>query len=81
MVNTLIYFIDKKIQLKNAMDEGIALKYLLKQKENELDKLENELNISGSIPTTLIEKIKSLKNVIEKIKKDEMILNPFRRFI
>jgi len=66
------YFLDKKHLLKGALDESEILKSLLFKKENELARMQQELDVSedeGSIQ--IIDKIKKLKSDIEKLKEDE----------
>ncbi|MFO7445472.1 MAG: sigma 54-interacting transcriptional regulator [Ignavibacteriaceae bacterium] len=70
--NSIIYTIEKKQQLKVVLDESTALKNLLEQKGIQLRRLEKELNVSpGESTGLLIDRIKLLKNEIDKIKKDE----------
>ena len=66
------YLLDKKHSLKGALDESEILKSLLVKKENELARMQQELDVSeddGSIQT--IDKIKKLKSDIEKLKENE----------
>ena len=66
------YFLGKKHLLKGALDESDILKSLLVKKENELERMHQELDVSkdeGSIQ--IIEKIKKLKSDIEKLRGDE----------
>jgi len=66
------YFLDKKHLLKGALDESEILKSLLVKKENELARMQQELDVSeddGSVQ--IIDKIKKLKLDIEKLKEDE----------
>src|SRR5690606_17043156 len=67
----IISFADKKNQLKISMDEGLALRNTLIKKENELKLLENELNMKQGDNQPLIDKVRALKDQIEKLRKDE----------
>ncbi len=63
---------EDKIKLQGVKDEANLLKRLLSKKEDELEKLQKELNLShddGS--NSLINKIKLLKADIEKLKENE----------
>ena len=72
LCDVLFYIFEKKILLDGAMDESQMLKSLLVAKENELLKLQNEPNVSESSNSLkLLEKIKSLKADIEKLKENE----------
>ncbi len=63
---------EDKIQLQGIIDETNLLKTLLARKENELEKLQKELNLTGDGSSqSLVEKIKSLKSDIEKLKENE----------
>ncbi len=63
---------EDKIQLKGIIDEANLLKNLLSKKENELVRLQKELNISSQESSqSLVDKIKSLKADIEKLKENE----------
>ncbi len=66
------YFLDKKHLLKGALGESEILKSLLVKKENELSRMQQELDVTedeGSVK--IIDKIKKLKSDIEKLKEDE----------
>ncbi len=72
LLDSIFFLLDKKIILEGAVDETNLLKRLLDNKENELIKLQKELNLSGEDgSSSLIEKIKSLKSDIEKLKETE----------
>ena len=66
------YILEKQDLLKGALDESEVLKKLLSSKEEELNKLQKELDLS---PETggqkVIERIKSLKADIERLKENE----------
>ncbi len=66
------YLLDKKHSLKGVLDESEILKSLLVKKENELARMQQELDVSedeGAVK--IIDKIKKLKSDIEKLKEDE----------
>lgn len=65
-----LYEIDKrKKSLKGALDETKVLKNLLKVKQNNLEALQTELNLSSEADSSnILEKIKSLMNDIAKLK-------------
>ncbi|MHB1688056.1 MAG: sigma 54-interacting transcriptional regulator [Ignavibacteriaceae bacterium] len=70
--DVFFYLFEKKILLEGAIDESQILKSLLSAKEQELSKLQKGLNISESANSfKLIEKIKSLKADIDKLKENE----------
>jgi len=72
ILDSAFFLLDKKIILEGAVDETNLLKKLLENKEYELNKLQKELNLSGeSGSTALLEKIKTLKIDIEKLKETE----------
>ncbi len=72
LCDILFYILEKKILLEGAIDESQILKSLLTVKEQELSKLQKELNISGESGSyKLIEKIKSLKSDIDRLKENE----------
>jgi len=72
ILTDFIFFLsEKENQLKGVLDETIVLRNLLYKKEGELEGLQKELNLSGdSTSNTLIEKIKSLKKDIERLKEN-----------
>ncbi len=66
------YLFEKKILLEGAIDESQILKSLLLTKEEELSNLQKELNVSESANSfKLMEKIKSLKSDIDKLREKE----------
>ncbi len=68
---SLIFF-EREKQLKGITNETEILKNLLSKKETELSHLQKELNIEGgSGSESLIEKIKTLKSKINKLKEKE----------
>ena len=72
ITDSIFFLLDRKLLLQGVMDESNLLKKLLSNKEQELVKLQKELNISGESSSYLvIEKIKSLKADIEKLKESE----------
>jgi transcriptional regulator with GAF, ATPase, and Fis domain/CHASE2 domain-containing sensor protein len=66
-----LYFIQGKEELKGALDETTALRNLLISKENELSKLQSEVQASGKESTQLQDKINALQNDIKKLKGSE----------
>jgi len=72
LLDSTFFLLDKKILLEGAVDETKILKKLLESKEHELIKFQKELNISDeSGSSALLEKIKTLKIDIEKLKENE----------
>ena len=72
LLDSTFFLLDKKILLEGAVDETKILKILLENKEQELIKLQKELNLSDeSGSSALLEKIKALKIDIEKLKETE----------
>jgi len=72
IADALSFMFEKRKLLRGALDESEVLKRLLEGKQNELLKLQKELDIteeSGS--HGLIEKIRTLKTEIDKFKEDE----------
>jgi DNA-binding NtrC family response regulator/CHASE2 domain-containing sensor protein len=72
LTEAVFFILEKKNLLRGALDESEVLKHLLDTKQTELSRLQNELNIveeSGS--TGIIEKIKTLKSDIEKLRESE----------
>lgn len=67
----VIHFTEGKNVLKNALDEASLLKKLLTSKEEQLTRLQKELDSSDEEPSGLLEKIKSLKKDIAKLKESE----------
>jgi DNA-binding NtrC family response regulator/CHASE2 domain-containing sensor protein len=63
--------LEKEEQLKGISDEKEILKNLLSKKENELFHLQKELNLDGNETESLIQKIKTIKSDIEKLKEKE----------
>jgi len=68
---SISYFLQGQKELRGAIDETTLLRNLLNSKENELLKLQVQLNESGTESTQLAEKIESLRNDIEKLKENE----------
>ncbi len=68
-----IFFLsEKEDQLKGVLDEAVLLKNLLNKKELELGRLQKELDLSGDgSSSSIVEKIKTLKNDIEKLKENK----------
>ncbi len=63
---------EKEVQLKGILDEAVLLKNLLNKKEIELERLQKELDLSGDeSSSSIVEKIKSLKNDIERLKENK----------
>ncbi len=72
VIDSVFFILNKNILLQGAVDESNFLKKLLLTKETELTRLQKELNITGENSShLLIEKIKSLKEDIEKLKETE----------
>jgi transcriptional regulator with GAF, ATPase, and Fis domain len=72
MLDLLFSLLESKNLLKGALDESEILKKLLASKQDELHRLQRELDIteeSGS--AGVITKIKKLKSDLEKLKEDE----------
>ncbi len=74
----VIFYIDKKDQLKGAVDESTLLKNLLAKKEDELKNIQLELEKkSGEQSSLLVKKIEDLKSDIQKLKSaDESEMEP-----
>ncbi|GAB6281894.1 MAG: hypothetical protein STSR0008_06370 [Ignavibacterium sp.] len=65
---SIIYTSIKRRELKEIQNEAEIIKNILKKKENDLNKLEKELEVSSNADTSLlIEKIKLLKDEIRKL--------------
>ncbi len=72
MAETVFFILEKKNLLRGALDESEVLKRLLETKQTELRRLQKELNIvEGSGSAEIIEKIKTLKSDIEKLRENE----------
>lgn len=70
--NLFFYLNERKLQLKGLSDEAQILKLLLAKKEQELGNVQKELEITGNqTSSALIDKIKSLKEDINKLKDKE----------
>ncbi|HVO74621.1 MAG TPA: sigma 54-interacting transcriptional regulator [Ignavibacteriaceae bacterium] len=68
----VFYLNERKLQLKGLTDEAQILKSLLAKKEQELGNMQKELEISGDQSSSiLLDKIKSLKNDITRLKEKE----------
>lgn len=67
----LFFLIEKDILIEEMIDESNILKKLLSNKEHELEKLQEELNLDANNSNSLVEKIKLLKTDIEKLKENE----------
>ncbi|QQS35566.1 MAG: sigma 54-interacting transcriptional regulator [Ignavibacteriales bacterium] len=74
----IIFYIDKKDQLKGAVDESTLLKNLLAKKEDELKNIQFELERkSGEQSSLLVKKIEGLKSDIQKLRSaDESEMEP-----
>ncbi|MEJ2494117.1 MAG: sigma 54-interacting transcriptional regulator, partial [Ignavibacteriaceae bacterium] len=67
-----VYLFEKRNLLHSTLNESEVLKNLLSSKQEQLSKLQNELDLTDESSTgELLEKIKSLKNDIEKLKGNE----------
>jgi transcriptional regulator with GAF, ATPase, and Fis domain/CHASE2 domain-containing sensor protein len=72
ITNVVLRLKEKRNELTGYFNEAELLKNLLADKEKELLSLQNELNISSTQSSDqLLEKIKDLKNNIEKLKENE----------
>ena len=71
ITNMIITSLQRREELKGAIDEAVVLRNLLVSKEKELGKLQKELSDSGEESVQLVEKIESLKSDIEKLKENE----------
>lgn len=71
LMEVILYVIQGKAQLKGVIDEATILRNLLHSKEDELSKLQTELNESGEESVQLVKKIESLRNAIDKLKENE----------
>jgi transcriptional regulator with GAF, ATPase, and Fis domain/CHASE2 domain-containing sensor protein len=72
MAETIFFILEKQNLLRGALDESEVLKRLLETKQIELHRLQKELNIvDGDSSAGLIEKIKTLKSDIEKLRETE----------
>jgi DNA-binding NtrC family response regulator/CHASE2 domain-containing sensor protein len=70
--NLIFYLNERKLQLKGLSDEAQILKLLLAKKEQELGNVQKELEITGNQSSSaLIDKIKSLKEDINRLKEKE----------
>ncbi len=75
--DTLSYVLENKIYLKETLTQSELLKLSLKRKEEQLKKLQEELNLSeDSQPNELIIKINHLKSEVEKLKKEQLNEEP-----
>jgi transcriptional regulator with PAS, ATPase and Fis domain len=72
LTETIFFIIEKKNLLRGVLNESEVLKRLLETKQSELGRLQKEMNVvEGSSSTGLIEKIKTLKSDIEKLRESE----------
>jgi transcriptional regulator with GAF, ATPase, and Fis domain/CHASE2 domain-containing sensor protein len=72
MLDLAYSLFESKHLLKGALDESEVLKKLLASKQDELQRLQKELDITEETGSAgLITKIKTLKSDIEKLKEDE----------
>ena len=71
ITDMIITSLQRREELKGAIDEAVVLRNLLVSKEKELGKLQKELSDSGEESVQLVEKIESLKSDIEKLKENE----------
>ena len=69
--DVFLLIFERNIMLAGAMDESKLLKSLLASKVDELIKLQKEFDFGTSSSGSLIEKIKSLKEDIRKIKEND----------
>lgn len=74
----IVFYFDKKDQLKGAVDESILLKNLLLKKEDELKNIQAEIERkSGEQSSLLVKKIEGLKSDIQKLRSiDESEMEP-----
>ena len=71
ITDMIITSLQRREELKGAIDEAVVLRNLLVSKEKELGKLQKELSDSGEESVQLVEKIESLRSDIEKLKENE----------
>jgi transcriptional regulator with GAF, ATPase, and Fis domain len=72
MADTIFFILEKKNLLHVTLDESEVLKRLLETKQTELHRLQKEFDIvDGSGSAGIIEKIKTLKSDIEKLRESE----------
>lgn len=72
VAEAVFFILEKKNLLRGALDESEVLKGLFETKQIELGRLQKELNIvEGSGSAGIIEKIKTLKTDIEKLRESE----------
>ncbi|HEY7751479.1 MAG TPA: CHASE2 domain-containing protein, partial [Ignavibacteriaceae bacterium] len=72
IIDGMFSIVEYRNTVKGVMDESEILKSLVQNKQNELTRLQKELDVkteSGS--ALLVEKIKTLKNEIERLKENE----------
>ncbi len=67
----ILYTRERQEILLGTIAEAQVLKSVLKNKEGQLEKLQNELDVTETGSEKLVEKIKSLKDDISKMKKSE----------
>jgi transcriptional regulator with GAF, ATPase, and Fis domain len=71
LLEMVTFLIEGKETLKGALSETEVLKSLLNKKEKELLQLQSELEIKGAGSTELLNRIKLLKEDIEKLKENK----------
>ncbi len=71
VVDSFSWLREKQYSFESAIDEAAILKSHLHKKESELEKLQKELNVTGENSGSLINRIKSLKSDIDKLKLKE----------
>lgn len=71
ITDLLLLYSERNLQLEGVIDESKILKSLLENKEGELVRLQKELNTDPDGSDSLLEKIKSLKNDIRRLKENE----------
>ncbi|MGD8307340.1 MAG: sigma 54-interacting transcriptional regulator, partial [Ignavibacteria bacterium] len=71
ITDIVFYLLEKNYLIKGILNESEVLKKLLRDKQSELSKLQNELNIVDGSTSGLVEKIKRLESDIEKLRENE----------
>ncbi len=71
ITDIVFYLFEKNYLIKGILNESEVLKKLLRDKQSELSKLQNELRIVDGSTSGLVEKIKVLESDIEKLRENE----------
>ncbi|MFA3782454.1 sigma 54-interacting transcriptional regulator [Melioribacteraceae bacterium 4301-Me] len=75
--DSVMYMLKNKIYLRESLSQSEILKLSLKRKEEQLKKLQKELDLAeNSQPSELIAKVNYLKNAVAKLQKEQLNNEP-----